>query len=238
MADTPLLKMREMTIGDNAVHVNTPILHVLDSFSHLTLQSTSLIDPPSNPQVGDAYWIPPGFGTATGAWAGMENQVVTYYLGWQGFQPYPGMMAYLQNSSVLARYLPSREWLTIASVYRQSVNLDVSRPFVDEFATGTRRPIMFAGSRLTLLQVRCNYRSLGDTGTLQFALRSGSGDLTAGSQQPILLFGAARLNAQAGDQLAAVENQPTENEWIYLEHLAVGPSPLTMTVDLHYSELL
>lgn len=236
MPDTRLLQMREVAVGDTVGHFNSPVLHVLDSFTHLTLQGTTLLTPPSSPAQGDSYWIPVGAGPSTDEWTGWENRVVTFYDGWQSFQPYPGMIAYLQAQGVLARYEPSRAWATIASVFRQHMVLSSS--IANSFDIGPSRAIVHVANTFNLLQARVNYRSVGDTGNIQVRMFSADQTGEGGSELELLQFDAARLLAQPLDQLLAIEHQPTVGEWIFLEILAVTGTPLDLRLELHYTELL
>lgn len=92
MATTPNLQLVELESNQlNAENTVNDALITLDTLVLLTVLDMSLTTPPGSPTNGDRY-IP--LATATGDWAGYENDIAYYYNGWNFISPVVGWTVY------------------------------------------------------------------------------------------------------------------------------------------------
>lgn len=98
---TPNLSMLELvTNQQNPENIYNDNLATVDTLLQLVVIDTTLTAPPGSPTDGDRY-IPAA--TATGAWAGHENEIAYYYGGWYFFTPELGWTTYnLDSGSYLS----------------------------------------------------------------------------------------------------------------------------------------
>ena len=97
MATTPNLQLVELESNQqNAETTVNDSLRVLDALVLLGVLDMTLTAPPGSPTNGDRY-IPAA--TATGAWAGHEDDIAYYYNGWYFISPVIGWYLYDDNTS-------------------------------------------------------------------------------------------------------------------------------------------
>ena len=89
---TPNLGLLELSNNQlNPENTINSFLSTLDAVVQLSILDTTLTAPPGTPFNGDRY-IPAA--TATGAWAGQENNIAYYYNGWSFITPKVGWEIY------------------------------------------------------------------------------------------------------------------------------------------------
>ena len=86
-------------------------LHVLDALVQCAIIDRDLTAPPGSPVDGDVY-IPAA--TATGAWAGKENQLAHWDVNsWKFYPPEEGWLCYVRDENALLNYTGSA-WAVLA----------------------------------------------------------------------------------------------------------------------------
>ena len=109
---TPNLALVELTTNQaNPENVYNDNLIILDMISQLVVEDITLTTPPGSPSNGER-WIPAA--TATGAWAGHENEIAYYWNGWGFITPQIGWILHDLDSSERKEWSGSA-WTTLAS---------------------------------------------------------------------------------------------------------------------------
>jgi hypothetical protein len=81
---------------------------------HLSVIDKDISTPPGAPTDGDSYLVGP---TATGSWAGLENQIVVYdtdIAGWRAYAPRKGWLCFVEDEDTICIY-KSSSWETYSS---------------------------------------------------------------------------------------------------------------------------
>lgn len=100
---SPLLGITELNPSQSQpeIPVNEAV-RTLEAFAQLAVKSKTVTAPPGSPADGDRYIVPP---SATGAWAGKEEDVVLWMkTEWIFFAPKGGWIAYVESSDSYVRY--------------------------------------------------------------------------------------------------------------------------------------
>lgn len=71
-------------------------LNDLDCLVQLAVLDQDLSAPPLSPSEGEAYIVA---SNATGAWAGQEGAIATYYAGWHFKAPRAGWLSFVQDEA-------------------------------------------------------------------------------------------------------------------------------------------
>ncbi len=89
-------------------------LKLLDLLSRASILDRNLTAPPGSPAEGDCY-IP--VATATGDWAGHEDDIAVY-LGatWVFYTPKQGWLFYIEDEAVISVYKTATGWSTGVSI--------------------------------------------------------------------------------------------------------------------------
>lgn len=96
-------------------------LKVFDSLSHPLVLDRNLSAPPASPAQGATYIVG---ASATGAWAGKENNLALHYYGrWFFVAPWKGVTAYVDDEAAEVRWEGSA-WTALASVPFALVTID------------------------------------------------------------------------------------------------------------------
>ena len=103
MTDTPHLGLPLIEAAQAQKHVtHNEALTLLDLLVQLAVESRALTAPPSSPVDGARYIVK---ATATGAFAGKENQIAQFSDGgWLFYPPRTGWCAYVADESALVAY--------------------------------------------------------------------------------------------------------------------------------------
>jgi len=102
MADTPKIGLPTIASAQAQKHVTmNESLYRIDTLVQLSVLDKDLSDPPASPTEGDAYIVG---ASATGAWAGQENNVAAFTTGiWFFHVPRNGWVAWVSDEN--AQYL-------------------------------------------------------------------------------------------------------------------------------------
>lgn len=80
-------------------------LNMLDALVQPAVETSTLTAPPASPVEGN-LWIVAS--SATGVWAGFDNELAQFIGGsWQFFTPFEGMSVWLKDDDVVAQYVAS-----------------------------------------------------------------------------------------------------------------------------------
>lgn len=110
MANSPVLDITYLFDEQNQAEIKVnEAINRLESMSILTIQDRDDTAPPSTPANGDVY-IPAA--TATGDWAGHEDELAIYYDGWTFLDPVSGMLAYVLDEAIWLLYDGSK-WIRL-----------------------------------------------------------------------------------------------------------------------------
>ena len=107
MSFTPNLTMPYLLPAQAQKHVTyNQALQTLDALLHLSVESASIIDPPSLLQEGERYLVPIG---ASGDWATLIGKVAVYLDGaWHSLTPRQGWIAHIRDEAALRSFRWSR----------------------------------------------------------------------------------------------------------------------------------
>lgn len=103
--------LKEFTTGENgwgaAMNEN---LQLLTTLVQPIVLDKDLTAPPGSPVSGDKYIVA---ASATGAWAGKDNQIAVYSDGWLFYQPANGWRFYVSDESIDYRFNGST-WVALS----------------------------------------------------------------------------------------------------------------------------
>lgn len=109
---TPNLELVELVSNQSNSHNNyNESLKILDAMVQPVVLNMTLTAPPGSPSNGDRY-VPAA--TATGAWAGYEDDIAYYYDGWTFISPQVGWPVYDVNTGSYLRWNGSA-WVTFST---------------------------------------------------------------------------------------------------------------------------
>lgn len=113
MADTERLKLPKVAASQAQKHVTVnETFGILDALVQTALIDRDLTGPPGSPNEGDLY-IPAA--TATGAWAGEEDNIAHYINGaWSFYEPEEGWQVFVQDEDIFIHYDGSA-WTTVTA---------------------------------------------------------------------------------------------------------------------------
>jgi len=99
---TANLALTQLVSGQSGaeISVNT-FLNELDTLVQLSVKDRDLTAPPGGPSEGDRY-IPAA--TATGVWAGHEDEIAAFYAGWIFLVPQEGWRTYVDDEDILLTF--------------------------------------------------------------------------------------------------------------------------------------
>lgn len=102
MTTTDRYGMTELVEGQSGAEtvVNTA-LRKLDAFVGARIIDRDDTAPPGSPANGDMYIVATG---GTGAWSGHDGDIALYLNGWLFITPETGMVVYIEDEAILARY--------------------------------------------------------------------------------------------------------------------------------------
>lgn len=94
---------REWDLGETYKNDMDDNLKLLDGVINLNIIDRDLTDPPGSPATGDRY-IPAA--TATGTWAGHEDDIAIFTIAsqWRFITPKSGWLAVIEDEDVLCRF--------------------------------------------------------------------------------------------------------------------------------------
>ncbi|ESR22805.1 DUF2793 domain-containing protein [Lutibaculum baratangense] len=170
MADTPNLGLPEIAASQAQKHVtHNEALRILDAVVQLAVLDRDLAEPPAAPDDGDRYIVGP---SATGAWAGHENEVAIVVDGaWSFVQPRPGWAAFVVDEAQLL-YWTGSQWTVFGEVI--SVLQNLTRLGIGTTADATNP---FAAKLNKALWTALTSSEGGD-GSLRYTLnKEGAGDV-------------------------------------------------------------
>ncbi|MGE3770423.1 MAG: DUF2793 domain-containing protein [Bdellovibrionales bacterium] len=112
MSTSPNLGMAYIASGQAQKEItHNDALNILDALVQPRVLDRDLAAPPGSPADGDCYIVA---ASATGAWAGHENDIAAYYNGWLFLAPQAGWRAYADDESAMLEFDGSA-WDVVAS---------------------------------------------------------------------------------------------------------------------------
>lgn len=114
MSNTTKLILPLIEAAQAQKHVtHNEALLTLDAIVQLAVSDRDVPVPPGGPEEGDSYIVPAG---ASGAWAGLENQVLTRQDGvWRARVPRAGWIAWVSDEMSLCVF-DGTGWRTLVQV--------------------------------------------------------------------------------------------------------------------------
>lgn len=86
------------------------LIITIDALVFLTVVNRTTTSPPGSPTNGDRYLIA---ATATGDWAGKEDQIAGYYDGWRYWTPQEGWRLYDKSDNTLYKATTATSWTAV-----------------------------------------------------------------------------------------------------------------------------
>lgn len=110
MANTPNLDLTFIDAAQSQKHITmNEALIDLDTMVQATALDKDLAAPPGSPSEGDTYIVAVG---GTGAWAGKDNNLTTYYNGgWRFYVPKVGRSTFVVDEGL--QYLFLTSWIAL-----------------------------------------------------------------------------------------------------------------------------
>jgi hypothetical protein len=182
---TPNLGLPELSANQEQPHLpHNEALRKLDIASQLVVISHSLTAPPGSPDPGDSYIVAGTGGTATGAWAGKENQIAFYNSGWQFLIPKTGWFAYIDSIGTRYQYeagSPGHGWnlyVPGAGAFGIDVGDDQSPPNTVAAATA----LTFVGASVSLASPS---EAIVTIASVALGVAGGAASLDGGGKVPV-----------------------------------------------------
>jgi len=112
MGNTPNLDMPLIAADQAQKHVtHNTSLNELDALVQLSVINRTTTTPPGSPSDGDRYVVK---ATATGDWAGQENNIAAYIDGaWSFFVPQDGWLLFDVNDGAYFKYTTAGNWSSV-----------------------------------------------------------------------------------------------------------------------------
>lgn len=194
MAESPILDITYLVDEQNQAEVKVnELINRLESMAIMIIQDRDDTAPPATPANGDVY-IPTA--TATGDWAGHEDELAIYYDGWTFVDPVSGMIAFVKDEKIWIGYSEEetdwhpmqRTWST--TEYWTGEYYQTAKLYAKSFDVGAlpNSAQTTDAHGITGLALIAKIIATADDGTNQIDFSSGWDNVGAGSSDSIDLI--------------------------------------------------